>query len=53
MVSVFVSRLYVIGITFSYEKLMKVNEQRTVEKWENYVERSAAIDIYGSTFFKK
>ena len=49
MISAFVSRSFGIGIKLSDEEMIKLNERRRSEKWGHYVEKKAAMEIYGST----
>ena len=49
MISAFVSRSFGIGLKLTEEELLKVNERRRSEKWVHYMEKSAAMEIYGST----
>ena len=49
MISAFVSRTFGIGIKLTSEELARVNERRRSEKWGQYVETKAAIEVYGST----
>jgi len=49
MISAFVSRSFGVGLKLTEEELLRVNERRRSEKWGQYVETKAAIEVYGST----
>ena len=49
MISAFVSRSFGVGIQLTEEELIKVNKQRKSEHWGHYMEKKAAMEIYGST----
>ncbi len=49
MVSAFVLRSFGVGLELNEEELVKVNERRQSEKWGHYIEKKAAMEIYGST----
>ena len=48
MILLFVLRSFRVGIELKYEELIQVNERRRSEKRSHYVEKSAAMKIYGS-----
>ena len=49
MISAFVSRSFWIGLELTNKELLKVNERQRREKSVHYMEKSAAIEVYGST----
>ena len=49
IVSAFVLRSFGVGIQWSEEELVKVNEPRTSEKWGKCMETKAVMKIHGST----
>ena len=49
MILAFVSRSFGIRIKLTDEEMVELNEQMRSEKWSHYLEKQAAMEIYGST----